>query len=128
MSKLDQFKIKAQYVLPKHAISRAMGAFASARCGFLTQAFMRWFIKQYNVDMTEAVHESPRDYATFNEFFTRALKPQARPLYASDRELAHPVDGKVSQLGNIDGQTILQAKGHGYSLNALLAGDNANAA
>lgn len=128
MSKLDQFKIKAQYVLPKHAISRAMGAFASARCGFLTQAFMRWFIKQYNVDMTEAVHENPRDYPTFNEFFTRALKPQARPLYASDRELAHPVDGKVSQLGNIDGQTILQAKGHSYSLNALLAGDSADAA
>ena len=127
MSKLDQLKVKAQYVLPKHAISRAMGAFASARCGVLTQAFMRWFIKHYNVDMTEAALENPRDYPTFNEFFTRALKPDARPLYAGDGELAHPVDGKVSQLGKINGQTILQAKGHSYSLTALLGGDSADA-
>lgn len=127
MSKLDQFKIKAQYVLPKHAISRAMGAFASARCGIFTQAFMRWFIKHYNVDMSEALLENPHDYATFNEFFTRPLKPSARPLRAGEDELAHPVDGKVSQLGKIDGQSIIQAKGHDYSVTALLGGDHEDA-
>lgn len=128
MSKLDSFKIKAQYVLPKHAISRAMGVFASARCGFLTQAFMRWFIRHYKVDMSEAVHESPSDYRTFNEFFTRPLKGNARPLEATADELAHPVDGKVSQLGDISGQTIIQAKNHDYSVSALLGGEEEEAA
>ncbi|MBA3988934.1 MAG: phosphatidylserine decarboxylase [Idiomarina sp.] len=128
MSKLDQFKVKAQYVLPKHAISRAMGAFASARCGIFTQAFMRWFIKHYKVDMTEAVQGDPRDYPTFNQFFTRPLKPEARPLLAGDGELAHPVDGAVSQLGPIHGHSIVQAKNHDYSISALLGGDDAEAA
>lgn len=127
MSKLDTFKVKSQYVLPKHAISRAMGAFASARAGFLTQAFMRWFIKHYNVNMSEALEEDPRAYATFNEFFTRAFKADARPLLATDNQLAHPVDGAVSQLGDINGDTIFQAKGHDYSLTALLGGDSADA-
>lgn len=128
MSKLDQFKVKAQYVLPKHGISRAMGAFASARCGFLTQAFIRWFIKQYKVDMTQAVHEDPSDYHTFNEFFTRAYKPEARPLLADDKELAHAVDGAISQLGPIHDDTIVQAKNHDYSLTTLLGGEEADAA
>ena len=127
MSKLDQFKVKAQYVLPKHGISRAMGAFASARCGFLTQAFMRWFINNYKVDMTEAVHEDPSDYPTFNDFFTRPLKPEVRPMEADETQLAHPVDGKVSQLGPIHGDTIVQAKNHDYSLTTLLGGDPADA-
>ncbi|RUO29394.1 phosphatidylserine decarboxylase [Aliidiomarina sedimenti] len=128
MSKLDQFKVKAQYVLPKHAVSRLMGKFASARAGIFTQLFMRWFIKHYQVDMSEAVHEEPSDYSTFNEFFTRPLKPEARPLQADDFELAHPVDGKVSQLGKIDGDSIIQAKNHDYSLVKLLGGDAADAA
>lgn len=128
MSKFDQFKVKAQYVLPKHGISRLMGAFASARCGVLTQAFIRWFIKNYNVDMSEAVHESPSHYQTFNEFFTRALKPGLRPIDGGPLDLAQPVDGNVSQLGAIDGDTIIQAKGHNYSLTSLLGGDQADAA
>lgn len=127
MSKLDTFKIKSQYVLPKHAVSRAMGAFAGARAGFLTQLFMRWFIRRYQVDMSEAIEEEPGAYATFNDFFTRALKPDARPLLADSNELAHPVDGAISQLGPINGETIFQAKGHDYSLVTLLGGDTSDA-
>jgi phosphatidylserine decarboxylase len=127
MSTLDQFKVKAQYVLPKHAISRAMGCFAGARLGWASQLFMRWFIRRYGVDMSEALHPDPDHYATFNEFFTRPLKADARPLLAADDELAHPVDGTVSQLGDINSETIYQAKGHDYSLRTLLGGDSADA-
>lgn len=127
MTKLEQFKVKAQYVLPKHALSRAMGCFAGARLGWATQLFMRWFIRRYGVDMSEAVHSEPHQYATFNDFFTRPLKPDARPLEAGDDEVAHPVDGTVSQLGDIQSETIYQAKGHDYSLQTLLGGDASDA-
>lgn len=127
MSTLDQFKVKAQYVLPKHGLSRAMGGFAGARLGWASQLFMRWFIRRYGVDMSEALHPDPEHYATFNEFFTRPLKPDARPLLAGDDELAHPVDGTVSQLGDISNETIYQAKGHDYSLQTLLGGDSEDA-
>lgn len=123
MTKLDQFKVKAQYAIPKHALSRAMGCLASARLGWATQLFMRWFIRRYGVDMSEAVDPDPNHYATFNDFFTRPLRADARPLEADTDELAHPVDGTVSQLGEIKSDTIYQAKGHDYSLQALLGGD-----
>ena len=120
----DAVKIKAQYLTPKHALSRLVGAFAAARAGWFTQAFIRWFIKQYKIDMSEAVHEEPSAYKTFNEFFTRHLKPELRPLLASEpQQFAHPVDGAISQLGDIEDGRIFQAKGHDYSLTELLGGD-----
>lgn len=124
MSAVDRFKIIAQYIMPKHLLSRAMGKFASARAGWLTRAFTRWFVSKYNVDMSEAVQEDLRAYPTFNEFFTRPLKPEARPLLAEAGQLAHPVDGTVSQLGPIHGDSIVQAKNHNYSMRALLGGDS----
>ncbi len=120
----DKVKIQAQHITPKHALSRLVGSFAAARAGWFTQLFIRWFIKQYKIDMSEAVHENPRAYKTFNEFFTRYLKPELRPLLADKPELfAHPVDGAVSQLGEIKEGRIFQAKGHDYSLVELLGGD-----
>ncbi|PTB84367.1 phosphatidylserine decarboxylase, partial [Pseudidiomarina aestuarii] len=99
----DKFKIQLQYATPKHLLSRLVGKFAAARAGWFTQLFIRWFIKQYRIDMSEAVYENPRDYSTFNEFFTRYLKPELRPLEAvADDQFAHPVDGSVSQLGDIE--------------------------
>lgn len=110
--------------MPKHALSRLVGKFAAAQAGWFTQAFIRWFIRQYKIDMSEAVHESPRAYKTFNEFFTRYLKPELRPLKADKPELfAHPVDGAISQLGDIEEGRIFQAKGHDYSLTELVGGD-----
>lgn len=120
----DKFKIQLQYATPKHLLSRLVGKFAAARAGWFTQLFIRWFIKQYRIDMSEAVYENPRDYSTFNEFFTRYLKPELRPLEAAaDDQFAHPVDGSVSQLGDIEDGRIFQAKGHDYSLTELLGGD-----
>lgn len=120
----DDVKIKVQYLTPKHALSRLVGAFAAARAGWFTQLFIRWFIRQYKVDMSEAIHESPSHYKTFNDFFTRYLKPESRPLQASEaHQFAHPVDGAISQLGDISDGRIFQAKGHDYSLTELLGGD-----
>jgi phosphatidylserine decarboxylase len=118
----DSFKIALQYITPKHLLSRFIGKLAAAQGGALTTACIKLFIKQYQVDMTEALRENPEDYPSFNEFFTRELKPQARTICADETQLALPVDGAVSQLGDIDHDSIFQAKGHDYSLTSLLGG------
>ncbi len=117
----ERVQIWLQYIIPQHGLSRLMGAFASRRCGWLTTAFTRWFINRYQVDMSEAKQPDPAAYATFNEFFTRELKPGARPMLAGDAQLAQPVDGAISQLGPIREGRIFQAKGFDYSAESLLA-------
>ena len=119
---LDKFKIAMQYAMPKHFISRMVGKLAAAKAGGLTTALIKLFIKQYKIDMSEAKYSDPAHYKTFNEFFTRPLKEGIRPLAEESDIIAHPVDGAISQLGDVvDGQ-IIQAKGHDYSLQALLGG------
>ena len=120
---LDKFKIAMQYVMPKHFISRMVGKLAAAKAGGLTTALIKLFIKQYKIDTSEAKYPDPAHYKTFNEFFTRPLKEGIRPLAEEKDIIAHPVDGAISQLGDVvDGQ-IIQAKGHDYSLQALLGGN-----
>nr|WP_247687547.1 archaetidylserine decarboxylase [Pseudoalteromonas luteoviolacea] len=117
-----------QYALPKHAVSRLVGKLAAAQAGALTTQLIKLFIKQYKIDMSEALYEDPAHYKTFNEFFTRPLKPGIRPLATEDHIIAHPVDGAISQLGDVvDGQ-IIQAKGHDYSLQTLLGGNEQDVA
>ncbi len=115
-----------QYLLPKTALTRFGGLIAGARGGDATTALIRWFIKRYGVNMAEAAASDPGAYASFNEFFTRALRPDVRPLAAAD--LVCPVDGAISQFGAIDGERIFQAKGRDYSATALVGGDAALAA
>ncbi|MBQ4813467.1 phosphatidylserine decarboxylase [Pseudoalteromonas luteoviolacea] len=125
---LDKIKIALQYALPKHAVSRLVGKLAAAQAGALTTQLIKLFIKQYKIDMSEALYEDPAHYKTFNEFFTRPLKPGIRPLANEEHILAHPVDGAISQLGDVvDGQ-IIQAKGHDYSLQTLLGGSEQDVA
>ena len=113
--------VMMQYVLPQLGLTRLAGLLAQARAGRLTQAQIRWFVRRYGVDLSEAALPEPEAYECFNDFFTRALRPDARPLAQAD--LVSPVDGAVSQLGHIEGDQIFQAKGHGYSTRALLGGD-----
>ena len=120
MSITDNLKIAGQYCLPKHALSRLVGKLAAAEAGNLTTRVIEAFIKQYQVDMSEALHESPAHYKSFNEFFTRELKPGIRPVVEDAMTLALPVDGTVSQLGPISQGRIIQAKGHDYSARELL--------
>ncbi|HSH73187.1 MAG TPA: archaetidylserine decarboxylase [Methylophilaceae bacterium] len=118
--------VSLQYLLPKHAITTLAGKFASAKAGSLTTAVIRWFVGRYKVNMEEAAQPDISDYQSFNDFFTRALRPDARTI--SKSEFICPVDGAISQFGEIRSDQIFQAKGHSYSTNALLAGEKAFAA
>ena len=118
--------VALQYLLPKQALTSLMGSLARARGGAATTAAIRAFVRRYGVNMAEAAQPDPSAYPTFNEFFTRALMPGARPLAQAD--LICPVDGAISQFGPIDGDRIFQAKGHHYTTQALVGGDGALAA
>ncbi len=122
----DRLAVLPQYLLPKQALTTLMGRLAGAQGGRWTTAVIRRFITRYGVDMSEAANPDPAAYASFNDFFTRALRPGARPLAAAD--WICPVDGAVSQFGAIAQDQIFQAKGHHYSTTALLGGDAALAA
>jgi len=122
----DRFAVLPQYLLPKRGLTVLMGRGASRAGGATTTAVIRWFIRRYGVDMSEAVDPDPAHYRTFNEFFTRALKPGVRPLAQAD--FVCPVDGAISQFGALEGNRLLQAKGHHYTAQALVGGDAALAA
>jgi phosphatidylserine decarboxylase len=122
----ERLAVAAQHLLPKQALTQLAGAAARARGGAATTAVIRWFSKRYGVNMAEAAQPDPAAYATFNDFFTRALKPDARPLASA--ELLCPVDGAISQFGAVQAGQIFQAKGHVYSATALVGGDGALAA
>ncbi len=115
------FAIQQQYLMPKRLLTQFAGAVAGLRGGPLTQALIRRFIVRYGVDMAEAADPRPESYATFNEFFTRALRPGARPI--EEAAFVCPVDAAISQFGPIERDQLFQAKGHRYSTTALLAGD-----
>jgi phosphatidylserine decarboxylase len=114
--------------MPKHLISRLVGKLAAAEAGWLTQWCIRQFIKAYGINMAEAKLTRPEDYATFNEFFTRELADGVRPIIQDNQAIIYPVDGAISQQGDIvDGQ-LIQAKGFNYRLHSLLGGDETVAA
>jgi phosphatidylserine decarboxylase len=123
---LNRLKVLPQYLLPKQLLTSLAGRFASQARGTTTTSVIRWFVKKYQVNMVEALNPDINSYATFNDFFTRALKPSARPLAAV--ELVCPVDGAISQFGGIQQDQIFQAKGHSYSTTALVGGDSTLAA
>ena len=120
----DQLAVLPQYLLPKQALTTLMGRLASWRAGGMTAAVIRRFVQHYNVNMSEAANPDIASYATFNDFFTRALRDGARPI-ATGTTTVSPVDGAISQLGPIAADQIFQAKGHNYSTTALLGGDAA---
>ena len=122
----DRLAVLPQYLLPKQALTTLAGKFASARLGGLTTSVIRWFVGRYNVNMAEAANPDIASYTSFNDFFTRALKPGARPLAQAD--LICPVDGAISQFGPIAKDQVFQAKGHTYSTTALVGGEAAAAA
>jgi len=123
---LSRLAVLHQYLLPKQLLTILAGKFARARAGWLTTAVIRWFVGHYNVNMQEANEPSIAKYATFNDFFTRSLRSDARPQAAAD--FLCPIDGAISQLGKIQGNQIFQAKGHFYSSEVLLGGDASLAA
>jgi phosphatidylserine decarboxylase len=123
MSELsDRLFLLAQRLLPKQALTEAIGWLAAREGGALTRFAIRRFIRRYRVDMNEAASADPAAYRSFNEFFTRPLRDGARPLASAG--WICPVDGAVSQCGPIRSGEILQAKGHHYTAADLLGGDD----
>ncbi|MFZ9407866.1 MAG: archaetidylserine decarboxylase [Burkholderiaceae bacterium] len=110
--------ILLQHLLPKRALTESIGRLAAMRGGALTTAAIRGFIRRYRVDMSEAADPRPQAYESFNDFFTRALRDDARPMASAD--WVCPVDGAVSQLGPIEAGRIFQAKGHAFDCAELL--------
>jgi phosphatidylserine decarboxylase len=110
-----------QYILPQHGLSRLVLRATRVRAAWLKNLLIRGFLELFAVDLSEATETDPLKYPTFNEFFTRALKPGVRPIAAGSAEISCPVDGTVSECGELDGATLLQAKGRYYALTDLLA-------
>lgn len=118
---LNRLFVWFQHLLPQHALSRLVLRATRARAPWLKNSLIRGFSRLYTIDMSEAAQTDPLSYASFNEFFTRSLKADARVIAADPRAIACPVDGTVSEAGQIDGDRLLQAKGRYYSLTELLA-------
>lgn len=123
MTLTDKIKIWFQLWAPKHAITRLVGLLASARLGGFTTAIIKLFIKQYKINMSEALHSDPAYFKTFNDFFVRELKEGARPIAEDEQTIVHPADARTSQFGPIKDGRIIQAKNHDFSAQELLGGD-----
>jgi len=118
---VSRIRVLPQYFMPKQALTSLAGRVAGAKGGANTTTMIRWFVRQYGVNMAEAANPDIASYSSFNEFFTRPLKEGARPLANAD--FVCPVDGAISQLGQIEDDQIFQAKGHSFSTTALVGGD-----
>jgi len=117
-----------QYVLPHHLLSAAMERLTRSRARWLKDPLIRWFARRYRIDWEEARFRSPGAYPDFNQFFTRELRPGARPVDGAPESVVSPVDAVVSQAGTADGDWLFQAKGHTFDLARLLGGSAVRAA
>lgn len=122
----ERLAVLLQYLLPKQALTVFAGKVAGIKGGAATARLITWFVGRYKVNMSEAANPDIHSYATFNDFFTRALRNDARPL--SQADFICPVDGAISQFGPIEIDQLFQAKGHSYSTTALVGGDSKLAA
>lgn len=127
-SKKDFWLTLPQYCLPQHLLSRLMHRICRCRVPWLKNRMISTIIRQYKVDMTEAIHHDIDAYKHFNAFFTRKIKTETRPVAVGNDVIVSPVDGRISQLGSIEAGRIVQAKGHDYSTLELLGGDDQLAA
>ncbi|KZY47695.1 phosphatidylserine decarboxylase, partial [Oleiphilus sp. HI0050] len=111
------------YIAPQHLISRAAGKVAECEIPAFKNKLIAWFIDKYGVNMSEALLDSPENFKHFNDFFTRELKPGAREIDTQEDAIISPVDGAISQLGQVDKGQVFQAKGQSFSVVELLGGD-----
>lgn len=120
---MDYIKTIPQYLIPKYLLNRFAGFMANLRHPRIKNYLIQDFVHKYQVNMHEALESNPLQYASFNDFFIRRLKPDARPIASAD--IVSPVDGSISEIGYLANGQLLQAKGHYYSVASLLAGDDA---
>lgn len=117
----NQLKAIIQYLLPKQLLTLIFGWLANKHLGKVTTWMILGFSKLYKVDLNEAKISDVKEYKTFNDFFARELKDEARPIDSAANSIVMPADGVISQFGVIQDNLLLQAKGHFYSLESLLA-------
>lgn len=117
-----------QYLIPHHLLSRFIGLFTECRYPAFKNWLIDWFIKRYKVDMSCALQTDPHAYQHFNDFFTRYLKADARPFVTGSADIAFPVDGVISQVGDIKAGRVVQAKNFDFSVLELLGGSAQRAA
>lgn len=108
--------------LLQHILSRIVGWFSDRQWGFVTRVAIRLFIRYFGVNMQEAKHSSIQSYNSFNDFFTRYLNPRLRPIASGSKTIVSPVDGHISEIGQLRGEMIIQAKKHSYTVTDLLGG------
>ena len=109
-----------QHYLPQQLLSRFVGLLANSKIDLIKNLLIKYFTKLYPVNMTEAEIEDPYAYKTFNQFFTRKLKPSLRLIVPAINALASPCDGTIYQRGNIEDCCLLQAKGSLFTIQDLL--------
>lgn len=114
----DFLRALPQYLLPQHALSRLVHMVTRSERPWLRDRLLAGFLSRFDVNLDEAERDDPADYRSFNDFFTRALKPGSRPL--DPAAIVSPVDGRVSQQGDIQDTRVFQAKGRRYDLKTLL--------
>lgn len=116
----DRLAVATQYLLPQHGLTRLMHGFARVRARPVKDLQILWFLRRYGIDLSEAAEPNPRAYPDLNAFFTRALRPEARPASGEDSDILAPADGLVSAAGMVLEGTLVQAKGHRYTAGELL--------
>ena len=124
----DKLFISFQHLVPQHLLSRLVGKLADSKTPWVKNTFIKWFTKQYAINLSEAKEEIATNYPSFNAFFTRELKEGVRPIDDNPLHIVSPADGAFSQLGKIHHNRVFQAKGKDFSLSALLGGDTQRAA
>ena len=120
---LDKLRVLPQYFIPQHFISSLVYRITRCETPWFKNILIKLFISVFDVDMSLANNPDPESYSSFNTFFTRELSAEARPLSLDEHTILCPVDGAVSQVGNIQNDTIIQAKGKSYTLKDLLVED-----
>ena len=117
---MNRPSVLIQRLLPQRLMGRLVYRLARCSRGWISRPLIAWFARRYGVDLQDAEHDRLEDYATLNEFFTRRLKPEARPIAGGERTLISPVDGFLTNFGSADGGEMIQAKGLHYRLEGLL--------
>src|SRR5882757_4450736 len=118
----ERLFVALQHALPQHLLSRLVLRVTRIRFRPVKNLLIKSFVRGFKPNMTEATQPNPLQYPSFNAFFTRTLRPGARPMDLDPGAFVSPVDGTISQIGRLDGSKLVQAKGHDYTLEALLAG------
>ena len=119
---IDNIKVNLQYFLPKHILTRLVGLLAAAKMGKATTLAIEQFAKFYHINLDE-MEGDVSDYQTFNDFFARPLKYNARPIDDDAASAVFPADGKISQFGQLKDNFQLQAKGHYFTAETLLGSE-----